>query len=62
MAFAVPLASAPAGTALLDPRRWWALPFILVGSFLAFLDFFIVNSWFCSSSSTAWAKASCSHR
>jgi hypothetical protein len=30
----------PAGTAELDPRRWWALPVILVGSFL---DFFIVN-------------------
>ena len=32
------------GTAAdLDPRRWWALPIILSGSFLAFLDFFIVN-------------------
>src|SRR5580704_4272521 len=27
----------------LDPRRWRALPVILIGSFLAFLDFFIVN-------------------
>jgi EmrB/QacA subfamily drug resistance transporter len=27
----------------LDPRRWWTLPVILVGSFLSFLDFFIVN-------------------
>ena len=27
----------------LDPRRWWMLPVILVGSFLSFLDFFIVN-------------------
>src|SRR5271166_1069485 len=27
----------------LDPRRWRALPIILIGSFLAFLDFFIVN-------------------
>jgi EmrB/QacA subfamily drug resistance transporter len=27
----------------LDPRRWWALPVLLVGSFLSFLDFFIVN-------------------
>ena len=27
----------------LDPRRWRALPVILVGSFLSFLDFFIVN-------------------
>ncbi|MGB7020302.1 MAG: MFS transporter, partial [Xanthobacteraceae bacterium] len=27
----------------LDARRWWALPVILIGSFLAFLDFFIVN-------------------
>jgi hypothetical protein len=27
----------------LDPRRWWALPVILIGSFLSFLDFFIVN-------------------
>ncbi len=36
----------PAGfseTAGLDPRRWRALPIILIGSFLAFLDFFIVN-------------------
>jgi hypothetical protein len=30
-------------TAGLDPRRWRALPVILTGSFLAFLDFFIVN-------------------
>jgi len=30
-------------TAGLDPRRWRALPVILIGSFLAFLDFFIVN-------------------
>jgi EmrB/QacA subfamily drug resistance transporter len=30
-------------TAGLDPRRWRALPIILIGSFLAFLDFFIVN-------------------
>src|SRR6185437_16254876 len=27
----------------LDPRRWRALPIILIGSFLAFLDFFVVN-------------------
>lgn len=27
----------------LDPQRWRALPVILIGSFLAFLDFFIVN-------------------
>jgi MFS family permease len=27
----------------LDGRRWRALPVILIGSFLAFLDFFIVN-------------------
>jgi EmrB/QacA subfamily drug resistance transporter len=27
----------------LDPRRWRALPIILIGSFLSFLDFFIVN-------------------
>src|ERR1700721_677577 len=27
----------------LDPRRWRALPVLLIGSFLAFLDFFIVN-------------------
>jgi MFS family permease len=26
-----------------DPRRWWMLPVILIGSFLSFLDFFIVN-------------------
>lgn len=32
------------GTAAdLGPRRWWTLPIILSGSFLAFLDFFIVN-------------------
>jgi EmrB/QacA subfamily drug resistance transporter len=30
-------------TSGLDPRRWHALPVILIGSFLAFLDFFIVN-------------------
>jgi MFS family permease len=30
-------------TAGLDPRRWRALPIILIGSFLSFLDFFIVN-------------------
>src|SRR5271156_1453775 len=30
-------------TAGLDPRRWRALPVLLIGSFLAFLDFFIVN-------------------
>jgi MFS family permease len=30
-------------TAGLDPRRWRALPVILIGSFLSFLDFFIVN-------------------
>ena len=30
-------------TASLDPRRWQALPVILIGSFLAFLDVFIVN-------------------
>jgi EmrB/QacA subfamily drug resistance transporter len=30
-------------TANLDPRRWQALPVILIGSFLSFLDFFIVN-------------------
>ena len=30
-------------SAELDPHRWWILPVILVGSFLSFLDFFIVN-------------------
>ena len=30
-------------SAELDPRRWWMLPVILVGSFVSFLDFFIVN-------------------
>lgn len=30
-------------TIVLDPRRWHALPVLLIGSFLAFLDFFIVN-------------------
>jgi hypothetical protein len=33
----------PADTAALDPRRWWALPVLLVGSFLSFLNVFIVN-------------------
>jgi MFS family permease len=33
----------PAQPVEFDPRRWWALPVILVGSFLSFLDFFIVN-------------------
>jgi EmrB/QacA subfamily drug resistance transporter len=33
----------PMGAGGLDPRRWQALPVILIGSFLAFLDFFIVN-------------------
>ena len=28
---------------MLDPRRWWALAVLLVGAFLAPLDFFIVN-------------------
>src|SRR5271155_2673744 len=30
-------------TAGLDPRRWRALPAILIGSYVAFLAFFIVN-------------------
>jgi EmrB/QacA subfamily drug resistance transporter len=30
-------------TTPVDPRRWWMLPVILIGSFLSFLDFFIVN-------------------
>src|ERR1700722_12072722 len=30
-------------TAGLDSQRWRALPIILIGSFLSFLDFFIVN-------------------
>jgi len=30
-------------TAGLDPRRWRALPVLLIGSFLSILDFFIVN-------------------
>src|ERR1700753_2308089 len=33
----------PAALSDLDPRRWWALPVLLTGSFLSFLDFFIVN-------------------
>ncbi|MEJ0017647.1 MAG: MFS transporter [Acetobacteraceae bacterium] len=33
----------PDASAALDPDRWWMLPVILIGSFLAFLDFFIVN-------------------
>jgi MFS family permease len=31
------------GIPVLDPRRWRALPVLLIGSFLAFLDTFIVN-------------------
>jgi EmrB/QacA subfamily drug resistance transporter len=42
-AAAGPPTTGPTDTAVLDPRRWWALPVILVGSFLSFLDFFIVN-------------------
>lgn len=42
-AAAGPPTTGPTDTAALDPRRWWALPVILVGSFLSFLDFFIVN-------------------
>jgi EmrB/QacA subfamily drug resistance transporter len=38
-----PVSSGFDETAGLDPRRWRALPIILIGSFLAFLDFFIVN-------------------
>ncbi|MFL5287071.1 MAG: MFS transporter [Rhodopila sp.] len=33
----------PAESVDLDPRRWRALPVLLTGSFLSFLDFFIVN-------------------
>ena len=33
----------PAEPADLDPRRWRALPVLLIGSFLSFLDVFIVN-------------------
>ena len=33
----------PATAAQLDPARWRALPVLLTGSFLSFLDFFIVN-------------------
>jgi MFS family permease len=33
----------PAEPADLDPRRWRALPLLLTGSFLSFLDVFIVN-------------------
>jgi EmrB/QacA subfamily drug resistance transporter len=32
----------PSEVETLDPRRWWALACLLVGSFLALLDFFIV--------------------
>jgi MFS family permease len=32
-----------ADTAGLDRRRWSALPVLLIGSFLAFLDFFVVS-------------------
>jgi MFS family permease len=35
--------SMSAQAAELDPRRWWALPVVLTGSFLSFLDFFIIN-------------------
>jgi MFS family permease len=34
---------APLALAKLDPRRWWILPVVLIGSFLSFLDFFIVT-------------------
>jgi EmrB/QacA subfamily drug resistance transporter len=37
------VAISPGEIRRLDPRRWQALPVILIGSFLAFLDFFIVN-------------------
>jgi EmrB/QacA subfamily drug resistance transporter len=37
------LTAAPDETDGLDPWRWRALPVILIGSFLSFLDFFIVN-------------------
>ena len=33
----------PAEPTDLDPRRWRSLPVLLTGSFLSFLDFFIVN-------------------
>ena len=33
----------PTDTAALDPRRWWTLPVLLVGSFLASLNVFIVH-------------------
>ena len=38
-----PPRTGPTDTAALDPRRWWALPVLLVGSFLSFLNVFIVN-------------------
>jgi MFS family permease len=38
-----PPTTGPTDTAGPDPRRWWALPALLVGSFLSFLNFFIVN-------------------
>jgi MFS family permease len=37
------LTAALGETAGVDPQRWRALPVILIGSFLSFLDFFIVN-------------------
>lgn len=37
------LTTSPDGTDEAEFRRWRALPVILIGSFLAFLDFFIVN-------------------
>jgi EmrB/QacA subfamily drug resistance transporter len=41
MASAAPAALSEAEN--IDPKRWWALTCLLVGSFLAPLDFFIVN-------------------
>ena len=40
---AAPPTPDPTATAALDPRRWWMLPVLLVGSFLASLNVFIVH-------------------
>src|SRR4051812_12655834 len=44
-----------------DPRRWWALACLLVGSFLALLDFFIVIVAMPSITSSLHATAADAH-
>ncbi|MDB5653803.1 MAG: major facilitator transporter [Tardiphaga sp.] len=40
----MPISSTPVHVATLDPHRWAALAVLLIGAFLAPLDFFIVNN------------------